>query len=222
MLKKFLLAVLVIFIIIGGGVLIYLNLDQYSATLSKDYQLLEDRGTLYKLDNSNVGFIFYQGGKVEADAYSYLVDVNANVFILDTPFNLAIFNFNKAQQIVDKYPQISRWFVGGHSLGGSSAFLYAASSTTLIEGIIYLGSYPTEVNQFKQLAIFGSEDGLLDYNAYLDYFDEDDSVKIITGGNHAQFGEYGIQADDGTATISGSAQRQLVIDYINEFIGGNK
>jgi hypothetical protein len=222
MLKKFLLAVLVIFIIIGGGVLIYLSLDQYSATLSKDYQLLEDSGTLYKLDDSNVGFIFYQGGKVEADSYSYLVDVNANVFILDTPFNLAIFNFNKAQQIVDKYPQISRWYVGGHSLGGSSAFLYAASSATLIEGIIYLGSYPTQVNQFKQLAIFGSEDGLLDYNAYLDYFDEDDSVKIIAGGNHAQFGEYGIQADDGTATISGSIQRQLVIDYINEFIGGNK
>jgi hypothetical protein len=220
--KKFLLAILVMIIIIGGGVLTYLNLDQYQAILSRQYQLLDDNGTLYKLDNSDVGFIFYQGGKVEADAYSYLVDVNANVFILDTPFNLAIFNFNKAQQIVDKYPQISRWFVGGHSLGGSSAFLYAASSTTLIEGIIYLGSYPTQVNQFRQLAIFGSKDGLLDYNAYLDYFDEDDSVKIITGGNHAQFGEYGIQADDGTATISGSAQRQLVIDYINEFIGGNK
>jgi hypothetical protein len=220
--KKFLLAVLVMIIIIGGGVLTYLNLDQYQATLSRQYQLLEDSGTFYKLDNSDVGFIFYQGGKVEADAYSYLEAVEANIFILDTPFNLAIFNFGKAQQIVDKYPQISRWYVGGHSLGGSSAFLYAASTNTIIEGIIYLGSYPTEVNQFRQLAIFGSKDGLLDYNAYLDYFDEDDSVKIITGGNHAQFGEYGIQANDGTATISGSAQRQLVIDYINEFIGGNK
>jgi hypothetical protein len=220
--KKFLLAILVMIIIIGGGVLTYLNLDQYQATLSRQYQLLEDNGTLYKLDNSDIGFIFYQGGKVEADAYSYLESVEANVFILDTPFNLAIFDFGKAQQIVDKYPQISRWYVGGHSLGGSSAFLYAASTSTIIEGIIYLGSYPTEVNQFRQLAIFGSEDGLLDYNDYLNYFDQDDSVKIINGGNHAQFGEYGIQADDGTATISGSAQRQLVIDYINEFIGGNK
>jgi hypothetical protein len=72
------------------------------------------------------------------------------------------------------------------------------------------------------LAIFGSEDGLLDYNDYLNYFDQDDSVKIITGGNHAQFGEYGIQTDDGVAQISAAVQRQLVIDYINEFIGGNK
>lgn len=222
MLKKFVLAILAMIVILAGGILTYLNLDQYSAKLYLDYQLDDDNGTLYKLDGSDVGFIFYQGGKVDSAAYSYLVNVDANVFILDTPFNLAIFSLGKAQQIVDKYPSITKWYVGGHSLGGSTAFLYAASSETSIEGIIYLGAYPTQENNFKQLAIFGSEDGLINYNDYLFYFDEDDTVKIIEGGNHAQFGEYGSQKGDGVNGIGGVCQRTYVIEYINEFIGGNK
>lgn len=220
MLKKGLIALLSIVGVALIGFFVYLNLDQYQAQLTTSYSFSRDGGTLYKLDNSNIGLIFYQGGKVDNLAYTYLTQVEANVFILDAPFNLSIFTINQADQIIKQYPSITTWYVGGHSLGGSTAYLYASETNNKIAGIIYLGAYPTATNNFRQLAIFGENDGLFDYQDYLSYFDADDTVKIITGGNHAQFGEYGVQSGDGTPTISSEEQRRLTIQYINEFMKG--
>lgn len=222
MIKKILIGALIVVLLLAGGGLIYLNLDQYQAQLATNYALESDGNTLYKLNSSSVGFIFYQGGKVENEAYSYLSQVNANVFLLDTPFNLSIFTINAAAEIIDQYQEITTWYVGGHSLGGSTAFLFANNADVKIEGIVYLGSYPTEVNQFKQLAIFGDQDGLLNYQDYLNLFDQDDTIIIISGGNHANFGEYGPQTGDNQALIEPASQRLQVIEAINLFIGGNQ
>ena len=222
MVKKVLIALAGGLVVMVLGFLIYLSTGQYQAKLFQEYQLVEENGTLIKLHDSDIGFIFYQGGKVENEAYSYLSLVEANVFLLDTPFNLSIFSINQAQTIIDKYPNIKTWYIGGHSLGGSTAYLFANQTSTPIAGIIYLGAYPTAVNSFRQLAIFGSRDGLLDYQDYLSYFDEADTVKVIEGGNHANFGEYGPQAGDNYSTIGSLCQKTLTLEYINEFIGGNK
>jgi hypothetical protein len=40
----------------------------------------------------------------------------------------------------------------------------------------------------------------------------------IMGGNHAQFGNYGVQAGDSTATTSVSAQQAQLINVVQHFI----
>ena len=44
---------------------------------------------------------------------------------------------------------------------------------------------------------------------------------VIPGGNHAQFGDYGLQHGDGTATISAEAQLTQTVDFIETVLAGS-
>ncbi len=48
---------------------------------------------------------------------------------------------------------------------------------------------------------------------------DDFELYSIDGGNHAQFGWYGLQHGDGTSTISTLEQQDIVISKILEFLG---
>ena len=41
---------------------------------------------------------------------------------------------------------------------------------------------------------------------------------IITGGNHAQFGNYGCQSGDGQSTISSQQQQNQTVQFILQSI----
>ena len=98
-------------------------------------------------ENPKAGFIFYPGGKVEAEAYYPLMAECANNGILsvivEMPFNLAVFNVNGAEGIKEEFPQIEKWFLGGHSLGGSMVASYLEKNIEDYDGLILLGSYST-------------------------------------------------------------------------------
>ena len=49
---------------------------------------------------------------------------------------------------------------------------------------------------------------------------EGTSLKVIDGGNHAQFGHYGPQKGDGIATISREEQQRLTAAAILELANG--
>lgn len=42
--------------------------------------------------------------------------------------------------------------------------------------------------------------------------------RVIKGGNHAQFGSYGVQQGDGVATISGDDQINRTVALIRQFV----
>ena len=44
---------------------------------------------------------------------------------------------------------------------------------------------------------------------------------IINGGNHAQFGYYGVQSGDGQANITPESQQNQTVDAIMKFISAN-
>ncbi|OLP65356.1 hypothetical protein BACPU_18920 [Bacillus pumilus] len=83
----------------------------------------------FEAPKSDTGIIFYPGAKVEPLAYAYignaLMKSGYSVFIPDMPFSFAIFNTNKAQDIMTNHPTIKHWYIGGHSLGGAAAAMYA-------------------------------------------------------------------------------------------------
>ncbi|MNR54192.1 hypothetical protein D3C85_1743360 [compost metagenome] len=64
------------------------------------------------------------------------------------------------------------------------------------------------------MTIYGSLDNVLD-KSKVNY---KENVFVIEGGNHGQFGNYGNQKGDGTATISREQQQKETVDHIVEFI----
>jgi len=166
------------------------------------------------------GFILYPGGHVDYRSYAPIAREIASrgyrVSIVKMPLSLAIFGVDRADDVIAAYPDVRYWVIGGHSLGGSMAATYAKNNPGEIQGLVFWASYPADSDDLsktdlKGLTTYGSNDLVLDtdnFNATLPLLPPGTIIHIIQGGNHAQFGNYGPQPGDGTATISSAGQQQ--------------
>ena len=174
------------------------------------------------------GFIFYPGAKVDPMAYAPLcrkiAEQGYEVIIAKMPMNFAILSPNKAQEIIDKYDNINTWVIGGHSLGGVMASKFASENDS-IDGVVLLASYP-QGEELKNLdkevvSIWGDKDGVLNFEnleASKENLPQDTQFIELEGGNHGQFGDYGMQKGDNEASISAQEQTdksaQEIIDLL--------
>lgn len=196
----------------------YYRADEEAMTiLNNANDLTEFDGYVELKANSDIGLIFYPGAKVES--YAYLVLLNSlkeegiNVFLVKMPFNLAVFNINAADTIIETYPNIKNWYIAGHSLGGAMASQYLDKNSDLFEGLIQLAAYPLNASEENTLILYGSNDYILD----LSNLEGFEAVNIV-GGNHAYFGNYGEQEGDGVALITREDQQQITIESILDFV----
>ena len=169
------------------------------------------------------GFIIYPGGRVDYRAYAPAAHQIAAqgylVVIVRMPLNLAVFGVNTAQDVQAAYPQIRRWAIGGHSLGGSMAATFAKNHADAVQGLALWASYPATSDDLSDsdlhvVSIYGSEDGLATLEkieASRPYLPAGTTWVQIAGGNHAQFGWYGDQAGDNPASISRPDQQAQVV-----------
>jgi dienelactone hydrolase len=176
-----------------------------------------------KLDT---GFIIYPGGHVDPRSYSSIAHQIANegylVIIPKMPFNLAVINKRAAVKIINDYTDIDNWVIGGHSLGGAMAASLVFDEPEMFEGLVLLGAYPPRNNNISSLdlyvtIVYGSLDQLAtqsEIEESLSLLPFDSEKVLIEGGNHAQFGQYGIQKGDGVATIEPEEQQKIVIEAI--------
>ena len=143
------------------------------------------------------------------------------------PDDFAILNMNAAYRVQKRYPQISNWYIAGHSLGGAMAASYVASHQNDFAGLILLAAYSTSdisESNLKVLSVYGSQDGVLNMANYEKYRSNLPSKGngftelIIRGGNHGQFADYGEQKGDGQASISRETQQSLTADAIRDLI----
>jgi pimeloyl-ACP methyl ester carboxylesterase len=186
---------------------------------------------VFEPEDPVAGFIFYPGGLVQTEAYAPLMEQLAEqgIFgvLVEMPYYLAMFDANGARGIQDEYPQIKDWYIGGHSLGGAMACLYADRHQSEYEGLILLAAYSTkdltDDPAMNVLSIRGSEDKVINMENYeknLSNLPEDFEEVIIDGCCHGYFGDYGMQSGDGTPTITVEEQTKLTVDEIAAFIGG--
>jgi dienelactone hydrolase len=178
-----------------------------------------------------VGLVFYPGGRVDARAYATeLHAIAAQGYlgvITPMPLNLAVFNPNAADAVIQAHTDIHCWAIGGHSLGGSMAAAYADSHSSAVKGLVLWASYPANNNNLSAsglsvLSIFGTKDGLATddrIDAARPLLPADTEYVAIQGGNHGQFGSYGDQAGDGTPEISREDQQSQVVDATVSFLG---
>lgn len=187
-----------------------------------------DNTIVFEPESPVAGFIFYPGGKVEHRAYIPLMQALSErgvlCILLKMPFNLAVFDINAANGIQSEYTDITDWYIGGHSLGGSMAASYLGTHTDEYKGLILLGSYSTtdlSDSSIDALCIFGSEDKVMNMESYTECktnLPENFTEIQIPGGCHAYFGMYGFQDGDGTPAIANEEQINLTAEYIVEFI----
>jgi hypothetical protein len=230
---KILLGILLAFIIVGSGVVIWAETPP--APMPEAYDALESSSTVTVstnnwlmfqpvASNTNTGFILYPGGRVDFRSYAPLAKAIAAegylVVIPKMPLNLAVFGVNTANEIMASSPQINAWAIGGHSLGGTMAAQFAYDNPSKIRGLVLWAAYPASGidlsnNTLMVMTIHGTNDGLVSIVQI------DDSLKLlppttvrvaIAGGNHAQFGWYGDQGGDNPATITRELQQTQILN----------
>lgn len=220
--KKHALRLLLIFaLLIGIASFAYLN--DYSKADAQALAVLSDETIVYEnkvydfWTSADTALIFYPGGKVEAEAYAILLkgiqEAGIRVFLVEMPFNLAVFDANAATKIIEANPMIEHWYIGGHSLGGAMASQFAEKNADQLDGLILLAAYPLNDAMDQVLIITGTKDQVLDQTK-LDGFE----VQWIDGGNHANFAHYGLQKGDGEALIDKDEQIKMTQQWIIEFM----
>lgn len=228
-------------LIISLILLIVLAIFAYGIYYINDYYHADDRACEYingtenvdiiKIDNglylngpgNESALIFYPGAKVEYTSYLPLLvelsDDGVDCFLVEMPFNIAFFGENYADEIIDNN-NYSHYFMAGHSLGGVVASQYV-NNTNKSDGLILLAAYSTEKIEKPVLSIFGSQDKVLNMEKYQEFHPsiEKDLTEVnLTGANHAQVGDYGVQSGDGKATITAEKQQELMGEEIIRFI----
>ncbi|PTQ84896.1 alpha/beta hydrolase family protein [Trichococcus patagoniensis] len=240
--RKILIGLALLIVIAAGAFFWYVN-DYYQATADAIEALQSDGSiTITETEdaitfapngeNPEEGIIFYPGGKVEAEAYAPLLrslaEADLLVVVAKMPFHLAVFDANAAETIMEQEDSVQDWYLAGHSLGGVMASSFAADQADEVAGLIFLASYPSgdlTAAPFPVLSLYGSEDEVLNRESYDEAqrkLPADYTEIELVGGNHAQFGDYGMQAGDGTASISAEQQQQQSVEAITTFIGNNR
>lgn len=168
------------------------------------------------------GIIIYPGGRVDPRSYAPAANALARqgylAVIVPMPFNLAVFAPGRADDVVNRFPEIQHWAVGGHSLGGAMAASYIQDAEE-VEGLFLWASYPPSSVDLSSLplavtSIYGSLDGVSTVEevlAAVPLLPASTTWVEITGGNHGQFGWYGPQPGDNPATISRAEQQAQVV-----------
>jgi hypothetical protein len=183
--------------------------------------------------DAGTGLVFIPGAKV--DPYGYMFKLSGivesegvTVVITKPTLNLAFFDFRPISTFTDDAPAVSRWFVGGHSLGGVRACQLADPAVThdpKIAGLVLFGSFcanDLSGTSLHVLSISGSDDGLSTPDKIVSaapLLPGDAVFTQVKGANHASFGNYGIQPGDGTASISSADMRSEITRALTTFFG---
>ncbi|MBM4429135.1 MAG: alpha/beta hydrolase [Chloroflexi bacterium] len=178
----------------------------------------------------DTGLILYPGGRVDPRAYAPTARAIAAegylVAVVPMPLNLAVLGIGRASGVINAFPEVQRWAIGGHSLGGAMAASFVRRHPDRVAGLVLWASYPSSsgdlsTSALRVISISGTRDGL----------STPDKIQgsrallpattlwvAIEGGNHAQFGWYGLQAGDGEATVSRQEQQAQVVQATVELL----
>jgi pimeloyl-ACP methyl ester carboxylesterase len=188
--------------------------------------------------NGGSALIFICGSGIHAHAYAPLLrpiaDAGYPVFIVKLPYRFAPLASHKDEvvsrtlQLMAADPAVSHWVVAGHSLGGALAARVAQSTRGRDVSFVLIGTTHPRDHDLSQLdaplaKVYATNDGVAPVDGVMAnkrLLPDTTAWVEIKGGNHSQFGHYGHQLFDGTATITREAQqattRQVMLDALNK------
>ena len=173
---------------------------------------------------------FYPGAMVETEAYvplcRKLADNNIQVYLIKMPWRLASKGYNKPKELSLFKDTTKNYILAGHSQGGKMAAQFVKENPDLIQKLILIGTtHPRDISLAESkipiMKIYGSNDGVADERTI---FKNKSKLPVSTkfikieGANHGQFGYYGFQLGDDSASISREKQQEQTLKNILEFI----
>ena len=215
-----------------------------------EVMLLSSNTSLVDNNNAGISFmpvasteqpalVFFSGSGIAAEAYAPLLrpiaDQGYPVFIIRLPYRFAPRAEDKqgaidrAREVILNYPDIPHWVIAGHSLGGALAARMARSDAASLSAMILVATtHPKDDNlsflEMPVTKIYASNDGIAPPDRMMankNLLPAHTEWVQISGGNHSQFGRYGKQLFDQTATISRQEQESLtrlaILDVLANF-----
>lgn len=173
--------------------------------------------------------MFYPGGRVHPDAYvaslaPLVARADVAIYIPEMPLNLAVLDPDRADDIIAHHPEIDRWIVGGHSLGGAMACRYADRHAGRVVGVLLFAAYcdvDIGARNLAVLSVAGGADAVLNHEAYRRNranLPTNATVVEIAGMNHSQFGSYTGQRGDRPARITDDRAHRRLADIVVPWI----
>ncbi len=204
--------------------------NDYRVTEKPDYwEIIPNIPEAKSAKYLNTALIFYPGAKVEPEAYFYKLSVLSNgqvgkikVFVTKPTLNLAVFSVNQADQVIKDHPEVKKWIVSGHSLGGAMGCEYAKNHAERISELWLFASYcNSDISDLNLnvISVYGTLDGVLNTQNLSDNRKKLPSTATnveIEGMNHAQFGNYGAQSGDAPPTKSDEDIRRELINLFDK------
>lgn len=174
------------------------------------------------------GFIFYPGGKADPRGYAPLFRRIAAAgylaVVVPMPLNLAVLGKDRAAEVVAAYPEVTRWVIGGHSLGGVVAVSFAGEHAPDVQGFVLWASYPAGYDDLSGLdmpavSIYGTADTfttIAEVEEGKPLLPQRTRYIAISGADHFQFGDF---ADAPlNATIARDEQHDAIIAATLDFL----
>jgi pimeloyl-ACP methyl ester carboxylesterase len=175
----------------------------------------------------NAALIFICGAGVTAQAYAPLLrpiaEEGYSVFVIKLPYRFAPLEPQKqtalahVRAVISQHPEVLNWVVSGHSLGGALACRAVKANPEAISALVLIGTTHPKEDDLSNLPmpvtkVYAANDGVAPSNkvhANKKLLPAHTMWVEIKGGNHSQFGHYGDQFLDGTATISRETQQAM-------------
>lgn len=181
----------------------------------------------YFKGDSKLGFIIFSGAKADEKAYAYMAkllhDEGHSVVLPKVPFHMSAFGINHGVSIIESNPEIEKWILIGHSLGGLPTGRIAVKVPDKLIGVAFLASYMgTDLSELdiSAIRIKASNDKIMSESMLernLNYLPENSISITIDGANHKGFGAYGSLSRDGEATMSWKEQQEQTVELILNF-----
>ncbi|WP_373531724.1 alpha/beta hydrolase [Vampirovibrio sp.] len=179
------------------------------------------------------GMIIYPGAMVDFQSYAAMARQFAErgytTVIAHMPHNMILVGSQKADSIIQEFPAVKAWAIAGHSLGGAMAQKYITGKPDpKVKGVAFWASFPfVDLSQKKMEMVFiqGSNDNLFGKHIFYDFqrlMPKDTPVIELKGGNHSQFGDYGLQFPDLAATMSRKEQQKAIVDITTAMLSRMK
>lgn len=177
----------------------------------------------------HTGIIMNQGAFIPEESYipvmAGLAEKGYTCFIPHHPLNIAVLGNEITEKIRKENPQIEKWYIAGHSMGGSTASQDILDHPGTFSGLIFMGSFAGKditASGVPVLLLFAENDGVCVYESHKKYrvnCPADTEEYVIAGGNHAGFGDYKKQMFDGEASITTEEQHrkadEIILDWIS-------
>jgi len=172
-------------------------------------------------------FIILPGGNCDPRAYAPAAHKIASqgflTVVLPMPLCVA-----RADKIIRDFEEIEKWAIGGHSVGGTAACIYARKNGD-IDGVIIWASLPPnrlDNTNVKVMTIYGSKDGRCGPESVMSsaaILPVDTVFVEIEGGNHTQFGYFDTSPNshfesDNAATITLEEQQEIILNNTLDFL----